>query len=106
MTKSPMNPRCSRILSALAIATVGAFAPVILADQTMLADETGLPQTVSPQQAPPKTKSSGKTSPMEHLTPVQRSDAIEHAEVWAPTSVPSMDLRAGPQDKGSYAPFE
>lgn len=101
MTKSPMNPRLSRILSALAIATIAAFASVILADQTILAS-----QKTSPQQAAQKTKgSSGKAAPMEHLTEVQRSDAIQHAEVWAPTSVASMDLRAGPQGKGAYAPF-
>jgi len=109
MTKLPMNSPCSRILSAVAIAMVGAFAPVILADQTRpanQADQTVSPQTVSPQTASPrtKTKTASKTSQLEHLTQVQRSDAIEHAEVWAPTSVPSMDLRAGPQGKGAYAP--
>ena len=85
---------------------VGAFAPMILADQTMLADQTVSPQTPSPQKASAKTKtSSDKASPLEHLTQAQRSDAIQHAEVWASTSVPSMDLRAGPQEKGAYAPF-
>ena len=47
------------------------------------------------------------TSPhtLEHLTPAVRIDAIRHAEIWAPTEVASMDLRAGPQGKGAYAPF-
>ena len=96
MTKSPMNSvnsRCSRIFVALAVAAAAAFAPAILADQGKT------PQGKSTQEKSPQAK------PSEHLTDVQRSDAIEHAEVWAPTSVASMDLRAGPQDKGSYAPF-
>jgi hypothetical protein len=44
-------------------------------------------------------------SPFEHLTKTQRIDAIKHAAVWMRTDVPSMDLRAGPQGKGAFAPF-
>jgi len=39
-----------------------------------------------------------------HLTPAERTDAIRRASVWMPTDIPSMDLRAGPQRKGAYAP--
>jgi hypothetical protein len=31
---------------------------------------------------------------------------IRRAQVWAPTNVPAMDLRAGPQDPGAYQPNE
>jgi len=44
-------------------------------------------------------------APLEHLTKEQRRDAIAHAAVWSPTNIPSMDLRAGPQGKGAFAPF-
>jgi hypothetical protein len=43
--------------------------------------------------------------PLRHLTRAQRLDAIRAAEVWKPTSVASMDLRAGPQGDGAFAPF-
>ena len=83
MTMSPNSRRCSRMLSALAIATIAASVPATLAGQ----------------------KAAPKAAPLEHLTQAQRVTAIQHAEVWAPTDVASMDLRAGPQGKGSYAPF-
>jgi hypothetical protein len=44
-------------------------------------------------------------SSLDHLTKDQRRDAIQHAEVWSRTDIPSMDLRAGPQSKGAFAPF-
>src|SRR6266536_3165147 len=44
-------------------------------------------------------------SPLEHLTKEQRRDVIQHAAVWSPTDIPSMDLRAGPQGKGAFAPL-
>ena len=44
-------------------------------------------------------------SPLEHLTKAQRREAIERAVVWAPTDIPSMDLRTGPTGKGAFAPF-
>jgi hypothetical protein len=36
----------------------------------------------------------------------KRMAAIRRAQVWAPTEVASMDLRAGPQGPGSFAPDE
>src|SRR4051812_47164845 len=33
-----------------------------------------------------------------------RRAAIQQARVWAPTNVSTMDLRLGPQDKGSFLP--
>jgi hypothetical protein len=39
-------------------------------------------------------------------TPSQRLAAIRRAQIWAPTDVASMDLRAGPQGPGAFAPDE
>jgi hypothetical protein len=47
----------------------------------------------------------GRQSPFEHLTKAARRNAIARAQVWMPTDVPSMDLRAGPQGKTAFAPF-
>jgi hypothetical protein len=55
--------------------------------------------------APALASHQESASPLRHLTRDQRLDAIRRAEVWAPTSVASMDLRAGPQGDGSYPPF-
>jgi len=38
--------------------------------------------------------------------PAQRLAAIRRAQIWAPTDVASMDLRAGPQGPGAFAPDE
>jgi hypothetical protein len=45
------------------------------------------------------------TSPLRHLDAAQRLDAISRAQVWTPTDVPAMDLRAGPQGRGAIATF-
>ena len=37
------------------------------------------------------------------LTKDERLDFIRHAQVWQPTNVAEMDLRAGPQGKGAFA---
>ncbi len=88
MTTSSTDRWFIRISCALALAAATACAPM-LADHADQADKNKSP------------------SPLEHLTRSQRVDAIQHAAVWAPTPVPvgAMDLRAGPQGKGSYAPF-
>lgn len=44
--------------------------------------------------------------PLAHATEAQRRDAIRHARVWAPTDVPSMNLRVGPQGKGAFQPLQ
>ena len=45
-------------------------------------------------------------SPLKALTPNARLAAIRKAQVWTPTDVASMDLRAGPQGAGGFAPNE
>jgi hypothetical protein len=40
------------------------------------------------------------------LTPEARLAFIRKAQIWAPTNVPKMDLRAGPQGKGAFQPNE
>jgi hypothetical protein len=48
-----------------------------------------------------------RTSRANHITtPSQRLAAIRRAQIWAPTDVASMDLRAGPQGPGAFAPDE
>jgi hypothetical protein len=44
-------------------------------------------------------------SPLRELTESSRRSALEHAQVWAKTDVPAMDLRAGPPGEGSLEPF-
>ena len=39
-----------------------------------------------------------------YATPEMRRAAIQRAQVWAPTDVPSMDLRTGLQGPGAFAP--
>jgi len=48
----------------------------------------------------------GSRPSLESLTPQARLDAIRKAQVWAATDVPSMDLKAGPQGEGAFAPGE
>lgn len=38
-------------------------------------------------------------------TEADRRSAIARAKVWVKTDVASMDIKAGPQDKGAFAPF-
>src|SRR5688500_9369875 len=49
-------------------------------------------------------KPSGPRSPLQRLTKEARRDMIRRSQVWTPTDVPAMDLKAGPQGKGAYAP--
>jgi hypothetical protein len=49
-------------------------------------------------------RSKGPRSPLEHLTKEARRDLIRRAQVWAPTDIPAMDIKAGPQGEGAYAP--
>jgi hypothetical protein len=43
-------------------------------------------------------------SQLKHLSRDDRAAAIRHAQVWMPTNIPTMDLKAGPQDVKAYAP--
>jgi hypothetical protein len=45
-------------------------------------------------------------SPGEALTPQERHEAIRRAEVWSPTDIRSLDLKAGPDAAGAFAPNE
>lgn len=38
-----------------------------------------------------------------HVTPEERADYMRRARLWSATSIPSMDLRAGPQGQGAFA---
>jgi hypothetical protein len=48
----------------------------------------------------------GSLSPGEALTPQERHEAIRRAEVWSPTDIRSLDLKAGPDAAGAFAPNE
>jgi len=45
-------------------------------------------------------------SSFEHLTSKARLAAIHRAQVWNPTNVPAMDLKAGPKEPGAFTPGE
>jgi hypothetical protein len=71
--------RLTRTFFVVAVATAASCAPAIVANRG--------------------------TSPPELLTAARRTDALQRADVWAPTAVASMNLRAGPQGKGAFPPF-
>ena len=48
--------------------------------------------------------SAGHQGKLETVSPSLRVAAIRRAQVWMPTNVASMDLRAGPPDPGGFAP--
>jgi hypothetical protein len=43
---------------------------------------------------------------LKHLSKNDRLNVIRHAQVWRPTDVPSVDIKAGPQDVKAFAPEE
>jgi hypothetical protein len=43
---------------------------------------------------------------LKHLTRDERMAAIRHAQVWMPTDIPTVDIKAGPQDVKAFAPDE
>jgi hypothetical protein len=45
-----------------------------------------------------------KKTPYESIDNDVRLDALRHAQVWKATDVPSMDMKAGPQDVPGWAP--
>jgi len=45
-------------------------------------------------------------SPYKSLTPEDRIAILRRSHVWAPTDVSKMDIKAGPQGKGSFKPSE
>jgi hypothetical protein len=58
--------------------------------------------STSGQTAPKKTRSHQK----ELATKEARRAFIRKAQIWSPTNVPEMDLRAGPQGPGAFQPNE
>jgi len=49
---------------------------------------------------------SGQSGHHASLSPEARLIAIRRAHVWTATNLPSMDIKAGPQGKGAFAPNE
>lgn len=45
----------------------------------------------------------GKLPPGQALTQQERREAIRRADVWSPTQIPSLDLKAGPAVPGAFA---
>jgi hypothetical protein len=64
---------------------------------------TGVIITMSLAACAPVTSGTRKDH---HVTAAMRQAAIRRAHVWAATDVASMDLRAGPQGPGAFAPNE
>src|SRR6202163_2819447 len=62
--------------------------------------------TQDPTDKPVKKKSDKKKAARKPLTQEARLEFIRKAQVWAPTNVPQMDLRAGPQGPGAFQPNE
>src|ERR1700681_3989032 len=62
--------------------------------------------TQDPTDKPVKKKSDKKKAARKPLTQEARLEFIRKAQVWAPTNVPQMDLRAGPQGPGAFKPNE
>src|SRR5580693_331571 len=52
----------------------------------------------------PTSQARGQSQPTELTTKAARLAFIRKAQVWAPTEVSRMDLRAGPQGPGSFQP--
>ena len=51
-------------------------------------------------------KGKGPRSPLQSLTEEARRDMIRRSQVWAPTEVPAVDMKTGPQDKDAFGPGE
>ena len=49
---------------------------------------------------------SAAKDPYKDLSQKERRDAIRHAQVWMATDIPSLDIKAGPQDVKAFAPEE
>jgi hypothetical protein len=71
------------------------------------------PQTAELSAAKLKKKSAAQTaqketstSPLKRVAKDARLDFIRRAQVWTPTNIPEMDLKAGPQGAGAFAPDE
>jgi hypothetical protein len=68
------------------------------------------PQTqLEPRQANPKPSAKhkkGKAGSQRHLTPAARLAFIRKAQVWTPTDIPAMNLKAGPKGSDAFPPNE
>lgn len=82
-----MAASCARSLAGPVVAVV-ALAVSCLAPRT----------PARPESAKEKVES-------KFVTESVRLDDLARAAVWAPTDIPSMNLREGPQDKGAFEPF-
>lgn len=51
-------------------------------------------------------KAKGPREPLQRLSKEARRDMIRRAQVWSPTDIPTVDIKAGPQGKGALAPGE
>src|SRR4029078_13732838 len=76
------------------------FSAVIIA-LTFVMSSLGLASSRAAEDVKPKPKSN---KPERTLSSKERLDFIRRAQVWMPTNVAAMDLRAGPQGPGAVAP--
>ena len=88
------------LLFSQAFATAASPQPVVTAPAAALRLQAGSrAERADPQQPKGQAK-----SPRSSLTREDRLAFIRHAQVWAPTNVSAMALRAGPQGKGAFPP--
>ena len=88
------------LLFSQAFATAAPPQPVVTAPAAALRLQAGSrAERADPQQPKGQAK-----SPRSSLTREDRLAFIRHAQVWAPTNVSAMALRAGPQGKGAFPP--
>src|SRR4029078_10271406 len=73
------------------------FSAVIIA-LTFVMSSLGLASSRAAEDVKPKPKSN---KPERTLSSKERLDFIRRAQVWMPTNVAAMDLRAGPQGPGA-----
>jgi hypothetical protein len=71
-----------------------------------LGAQTSSQSVKQPASVTKPTSGKKKKSQKRVLTKEARLDFIRKAQVWTPTNVPKMDLRAGPQGRGAFQPDE
>src|SRR5437588_9135991 len=91
----------------VAVASLLAFTAFTIASQPRLTFAAGPDQEPQGKAAPSKKKSHGPKKNQKELAGKDaRLAFIRQAQVWAPTNVAEMDLRAGPQGPDAFQPNE
>jgi hypothetical protein len=101
------STRCCLPLLCLAFLANLAPGPLTAAaSATVLTGRTVAPAARQDQKPAKKKKEKAASSKKELTTTAARLAFIQKAQVWAPTNVAEMDLKAGPQGSGAFQPNE